>query len=82
MYVISGLPHIGATELIILLTVTLLFFGAKRISELARSLGKGTREFRNGASENTDAPREQNELPEDEKGADTEGVSTEQEVPS
>lgn len=41
----------GGTELLIILTIILLFFGAKRIPELARSLGKGTREFRKGVSE-------------------------------
>ena len=38
-------------ELIILLAVILLFFGARRIPDLVRSLGKGTREFRKGISE-------------------------------
>jgi len=33
------------------LALLLLFFGAKRIPDLARSLGKGTREFRKGISE-------------------------------
>ncbi len=45
------LPQIGPTELLIILTIILLFFGAKRIPELARSLGRGTREFREGISE-------------------------------
>jgi sec-independent protein translocase protein TatA len=45
-----GLPQVGGTELIILLVVILLFFGAKRIPSLARSLGGGIREFRKGAS--------------------------------
>ena len=48
---IPGVPSIGGTELIILLGIILLFFGAKRIPDLARSLGKGTREFRKGLSE-------------------------------
>lgn len=47
---IPGLPQVGATELIILLGVILLFFGTKRIPSLARSLGGGIREFRKGAS--------------------------------
>ncbi len=47
---IPGLPQVGGTELIILLVVILLFFGAKRIPSLARSLGGGIREFRKGAS--------------------------------
>ena len=67
---IPGLPQVGATELIILLSIILLFFGAKRIPELARSLGKGKREFHKEASEDTDALREQGKLPEeDEKSA-------------
>jgi sec-independent protein translocase protein TatA len=68
--VIPGLPQVGATELIIVLTIILLFFGAKRIPELARSLGRGKREFHKGASEDPDALREQGKLPEeDEKSA-------------
>ncbi len=42
---------LGGTELLIILALSLFFFGAKRIPELARSLGKGTREFRKGVSE-------------------------------
>ena len=41
--------------MIILLTIILLLFGAKRIPELARSLGTSKREFRKGASEESDA---------------------------
>jgi sec-independent protein translocase protein TatA len=65
--VIPGLPQVGATELIILLTIILLLFGAKRIPELARSFGRGKREFHKGVSEDTDALREQSELPEDDE---------------
>jgi TatA/E family protein of Tat protein translocase len=39
------------SPLLNLFLIVLLFFGAKRISELARSIGKGTREFRKGISE-------------------------------
>ena len=64
---IPGLPQVGATELIIVLTIILLLFGAKRIPELARSLGRGKREFHKGASEDADALREQSKLPEDDR---------------
>ncbi len=43
-----GLGSFGGTELIILLVIILLLFGAKRIPELARGLGSGVREFRKG----------------------------------
>ncbi len=49
------IPGIGATEILILLTIVLLLFGAKRIPALARSLGSGAREFREGlAGKNED----------------------------
>ena len=41
----------GGLEVVILLVIILLFFGAKRISELARSFGVGAREHKKAASE-------------------------------
>ncbi|MDQ4140540.1 MAG: twin-arginine translocase TatA/TatE family subunit [Bacteroidota bacterium] len=36
----------GGSELILILVVILVFFGVKRIPELARGLGRGIREFK------------------------------------
>ena len=36
---------LGPTELIIILVIILVLFGGERLPELARSLGKGVREF-------------------------------------
>jgi len=44
------IPSIGGTELIIFLLIILLLFGAKRIPELARSLGSGLKEFKKGVT--------------------------------
>ncbi len=41
----------GGLEVLILLAIILLFFGAKRIPELARSFGVGARELKKAASE-------------------------------
>jgi sec-independent protein translocase protein TatA len=41
---------IGTGELVILLVVLLLVFGAKRLPEMGRSLGKGMREFKEGVA--------------------------------
>jgi sec-independent protein translocase protein TatA len=41
---------ISLPELIILLVVLLLVFGAKRLPEMGRSLGKGMREFKDSVS--------------------------------
>ncbi len=40
----------GGVELLIILVIILLFFGAKRVPELGRSLGKGVKELRQGAA--------------------------------
>jgi sec-independent protein translocase protein TatA len=41
---------IGPTEIILLLVVALLLFGAKRLPEIGRSLGSGMREFKDSVS--------------------------------
>ena len=42
---------LGWPEIILILLVVLLLFGANRIPEIARSLGKATREFKRGRDE-------------------------------
>jgi sec-independent protein translocase protein TatA len=38
----------GGTEWVLIVLVVLLLFGGKKIPELARGLGKGIREFKDG----------------------------------
>lgn len=38
--------NLGGGEIFLILMVILLFFGSKRIPELAKGLGKGMREFK------------------------------------
>ena len=45
---------LGPAELIVILAVVLLLFGAKRLPEMARSLGKSSREFKKGLKEGAD----------------------------
>jgi len=40
------LGNIGATEIIIILTVILIFFGSKKIPEIAKGFGKGIKDFK------------------------------------
>jgi sec-independent protein translocase protein TatA len=42
---------IGAPELIIVLLVVLLLFGASRLPKLARSMGQASKEFKSGLKE-------------------------------
>lgn len=62
LFLILGL---GGTELIVILLVVLLLFGAKKIPELARGLGSGIREFKDASREikreiDTDRPNTHN----------------------
>lgn len=42
---------LGAQEMVLIVLVILIFFGAKKIPELARGLGKGVSEFKKGMSD-------------------------------
>ena len=42
---------LGLTEILIILLIILLFFGARRIPEIAGSFGKGIREFKKSINE-------------------------------
>ena len=48
--VIFAFFNLGTGEVIILLLVILLLFGAKRLPELARGLGKGINEFKDAVN--------------------------------
>lgn len=43
--------NIGVPELIIIVVLILLLFGAKRIPDLMKSMGKGVRSFKEGINE-------------------------------
>ncbi|HEX2235717.1 MAG TPA: twin-arginine translocase TatA/TatE family subunit [Actinomycetota bacterium] len=49
-----GLP--GGPELIIILVVLLFLFGARKLPELARSMGQASKEFKSGLKEGYRAP--------------------------
>jgi TatA/E family protein of Tat protein translocase len=55
------LGGLGTSELIVLVLIILLLFGAKRIPNLARGLGKGIKEFkdaRNGVEPEEDEKKD------------------------
>ena len=47
---------VGWQEMIIILAVLLLLFGAKRLPEMGRSLGRGMREFKDAVTGKDDEP--------------------------
>jgi len=46
-----GFSSIGPVEIMLIFLVILLLFGAKKLPELARGLGKGIREFKNATKQ-------------------------------
>ena len=59
--------NLGFPEIMIILVIVLLLFGAKRIPEIAGSMGKGIKEFKKNINEATreidaDPPRYDNRL--------------------
>jgi len=52
------LGNIKGAQLLIILVVVLLFFGAKRLPDLARSLGSSAKEFKAGLEEGTEDIKE------------------------
>ena len=59
LFILAGiLGGMGGTEIFLIIVVLLLFFGGKRIPELAKGLGKGIREFKDAAGGKSDEPKE------------------------
>ncbi len=54
------MPNIGPLEIVVILIIVLLIFGAKRIPEVGRSLGKGIRGFK-GSLEGDDEDDDRSE---------------------
>ena len=57
------MANIGMTEILVIMVIILLLFGAKRIPEIAGSFGKGITEFKRNVG---DAQRSITEPPRDE----------------
>jgi sec-independent protein translocase protein TatA len=54
----DDMGRIGVPELLILLLVILLLFGAKKLPDLARSIGKSLSEFKKGREEGLNDDKE------------------------
>jgi sec-independent protein translocase protein TatA len=73
MTVLGALPTLGGPELIIILVIFILLFGAKKLPELGSSVGKSIKNFKRGVDEGQ-------EVPEDERQATT-TTTTPRDVP-
>ncbi len=50
--------NIGWQEILLILFIVLILFGAKRIPDLAKSLGRGVKEFKKGLKDEIETPIE------------------------
>lgn len=57
--IMAFLGPIGGWEVLVILFIILLLFGAKKIPELARGMGKGIREFKDATNEIKDSLEEE-----------------------
>ena len=46
-----GIGNLGFTELMVILVIVLVLFGARRVPEIGASIGKGIREFKKNISD-------------------------------
>lgn len=58
---------LGYQELLIILVIVLILFGANRLPELARSLGSSVKEFKKGVTELTDQTSQAQKKDDDKK---------------
>ena len=65
------LGSLGWEELIVILVILALAFGASRVSALGGALGRGIREFREEASKSESSPPSQQSIPTSTANADS-----------
>lgn len=51
------MPNIGMPELIVILVILLLLFGAKKLPELARSIGSSAKELKSAMGDDSDSSK-------------------------
>ena len=54
MNIMLGIFNLGGGEIILILAIVLILFGAKKLPELAKGLGQGIKEFKKASREAVD----------------------------
>ena len=55
------MPNLGTTELLIILLIAIVIFGANKIPKLGKGLGEGIRNFKSSIKEGQEEPRDKSE---------------------
>lgn len=56
-----GIGGLGVPELLIILVIVLVIFGASRLTDIMGAMGQGIKEFRKASKEDSDKPEEKKE---------------------
>ncbi len=51
------MPRLGVPELLVILAIVIIIFGANRLPEIGRGVGAAIRNFRNSTKEDSDVPK-------------------------
>ncbi len=62
--------NLGPTELIIVLVIFVLLFGAKKLPELGNSIGKGIKNFKRGLDDSVEDDEERSAVDDSSVGSD------------
>ena len=54
------LAFLNMPEILVILAIVILMFGAKKLPELARGIGQGIKEFKKGAAETPEEQKKRN----------------------
>ncbi len=73
---------LGPTELIIILVIVLVLFGAKRLPDLGRSLGSGMREFKDAVTGKDDGKEGERSLEQGPVPAETSQTAQREDAPA
>ncbi len=57
------LPNLGMSELIVILVIVLLLFGAKRLPDVAKGIGRSIKAFKDGIDEGTNNKKDNDQEP-------------------
>ena len=57
------LGSIGPTELILILLIVIIIFGAKKLPDLGKSIGEGIKNFKKSVNEGKDGDKDQTSKP-------------------
>lgn len=67
---LAGIAGLGTTELVIILLIVVLLFGATKLPGLARGIGQSIKEFKKASNNDEEQPKASSSVPNETKKAE------------